>query len=213
MAGCVALKKNSNKRSYDVEWCELTQRKSKNASKQNKMLISIHPDDEEFHLTPSLESSHISLSGEYILFIDGGNPGNPKIDPVSLLCDLKEKEVTVLPVSCLKIPLYHIDDHHRGLIYRSLDGPSKIIIVPRLDTLEKCSFFNQPRMSISLCEALDAVESNVPLSVKRGLARHVVQEKSHKYFCIGPQTRHAVLRGVEVLHSVLRKTDLPTSST
>ena len=101
----------------------LKKRGSKKAKKQNDFLISIHPDDEKTALIASAKSSHTPRRGHHVVFVDRGNPSNPKINPVDNCPGLKKKEVIVLPVSCFKIPLYHIDHPHRGLMYRSTDGP------------------------------------------------------------------------------------------
>ena len=52
----------------------LKKRGSKKAKKQNKFLISIHPDDEKIPLTVSTKSPPTPRRGHHVVFVDGVNP-------------------------------------------------------------------------------------------------------------------------------------------
>ena len=112
----------------------------------------------------------------------------------------------MLHVSCVKIPVYHIDQPCRGLMYGSTDGPKRIIIVSQHKALKCCAFLEKPRNSIIFCEALDAITSNVHHSGKRGNLKHVIHDKAHKCCCIGSH-KWCATRGVDTMHTALRKTD------
>jgi len=83
------------------------------------------------------------------------------------------------------VPTYHLSDPTKGLRYAPSweDIPSQLILVPRSE-----AFTRTPKKvlrSISLCDALKAVEANTPLSEERFGMKHVIREGSHKYCCVG----------------------------
>ena len=84
------------------------------------------------------------------------------------------------------------------------DQPSAIILVPRQAALTYTGAVNNAKSSLSLCDALDAVESKLWASVERGGKKHVIREEKRKYSCIGPACMRAGL-GIRPVHYALGK--------
>ena len=73
--------------------------------------------------------------GNHVLFVEGGNPANPTIDPKRHFKQLKNKKMVVLHVNSLKIPLFHMADNDCGLMYGASEGHTQIILMPHCQAL------------------------------------------------------------------------------
>ena len=142
--------------------------------------------------------------GRSVVFVDGGSPGNPTIDPQLPSSTTKSDsndEVHILYIASgdLEVPTQHLKDPTKGLRFKpSQDGPSQILLVPRAKSLHHMG----TKRSIGLCNALDAVEAEVKTTLKRGGKKHVVRHGTHKYICVGTQTCRATT-GIRDMHYAL----------
>ena len=141
-----------------------------------------------------------------VVFVDGGQTGNPPIQPTIEDSDNTKKNRTlfILSIRNLQVPIPHFTNPKKGLRYKFQDQPSAIILVPRQAALTYTGAVNNAKSSISLCDALDAVESNLRASVERGGKKHVIQEVKRKYSCVGPACKRAGV-GIRPVHYALVK--------
>lgn len=142
-----------------------------------------------------------------VIFVDGGNQNNPPICPlVQNKPNKKTRPLVTLPVAALEVPALHLTNAKKGLIYKDIGRPSDIILVPRSEALTCTSALENIKSSMSLCNALDAVEDSMRSSQERGGAKHVIREKKRKYSCVGTQSCRATT-GIRGIHYALSKTD------
>ena len=141
------------------------------------------------------------------LFIDGGNPNNPPICPLlNNNANKKNRPIITIPISALEVPILHLPNANKGLIYKVVGLSSNIILVPRSEALVRTCALNNLKNSISLCTALDAVEDSMRSSQERGGAKNVIRDKKRKYSCVGTQSCRAST-GIRQIHYALSKTD------
>ena len=99
--------------------------------------------------------------GPLVVFVDGGTPGTPRIDPQlpsSPSKSYSKDEVHILSIASgdLDVPTQHLHDPTKGLWFKpSQDLPSQIILVPRAKSL----YHMGTKPNIGLCNALDAVKA------------------------------------------------------
>ena len=173
------------------------------AKKQKSHLLSID-------LPPLMDRSFITKQGMStgIVFVDGGNEGNPPIRPVIPVGDSKHKkdrDLFIIPIRNLRVPTTHLSNHKKGLHHKMPDRPSDIILVPREASLTHTAMNKNLTSNSSLCDALDFVEMNMSASHHRGAKRHVVRDGKRKYVCIGPAAKRAGV-GIRPIHPALAKT-------
>ena len=132
---------------------------------------------------------------------------NPRINPVAAPPPRNKDKINpstrVLSIALgeLVVPTQHLDNPIKGLIYKPVDNPSQIILVPRI---EATIFIG--RRTITLCNTLDAVEENLRKIQERGNTKHVICEDKHTYSFVGTQP----YRGATGIHTVpcaLKETD------
>jgi hypothetical protein len=110
--------------------------------KQQKCLLSIVPSHS--HSIPDL------LPVKFYTYGDGGNIGNPRINPPS--SGTKPNQILSIRDFHLHVIRDYIPHPDKGLIYRFANKPSDIVLVPRAEALSHLR--GSLTDSVSLCNAL-----------------------------------------------------------
>ena len=180
-----AQRKNHNKK------------RNKKKKKQNEALIEV-PLDKGIPVSPQLHNTHM-------IFANGDNnsatlhpkPHNPKNMPFHII---------EIAGGDLFVPQAHLNDPTKGLIARPEDpqAPLHFLLAPRISVLNRTACSGNPDTNKGLCNAFDACESEVRVSLKRGNKKQVILENpKDKYMAQGNQTRRA-RTGIEPISYALK---------
>ncbi len=139
------------------------------------------------------------LPDKFDTYVDGGNIGNPRINPPS--SGAKPNRIPSIRDFHLHVIRDHIPHPNKGLIYRFASKPSDIVLAPRTQALSH--LWGSLSDSVSLRNASDEVEKRVNVSQTRGsLSQSIIRELNHKYICVDNQTNRAGV-GIKRYHKAL----------
>ena len=126
----------------------------------------------------------------HAVFVDGGSPSNPPINPT--ICQnskSKKKNRTILSIKNrdLDIADHHLHQISKGLLSRPPLASSSVnyLLPPRKDVITIIASLKNPKNNEKLWNALSAVEDAQRNGTSGGVAKKVIIDKENKYFCAG----------------------------
>jgi len=141
-----------------------------------------------------------------IVFADGGDIANPRIQPKPN--NPKDKPVTILQIcnGDLYVPKNHMNDPEKGLtIFVEGGGNKPFILVPRFHALKRNALHNNMEKSVLLFEAFEEVEK-VNTSEERGSEKEIMLDEGRRHICVGSKVYRAA-KGVNEYHHSMAKID------
>ena len=204
-------KHNSKKRS------NRNKHKNKKARKLAENLITVN-------IPTNVKKTSDKECTEQIIFVDGGDASNPRINPEVYQDPLKkQKEICILDISRgdLMVADGHLNDPAVGIRSAPLlpctedgvppdyDPISTFTVPPREDAILTLQTFKAD-FCRDLCTALDAVENASASSEQRGNDKHVIRHGN--YVCEGTQKKRAAQDIRPVTPALLKAAKDPKSN-
>lgn len=180
------------KRSAAAHQAGKTKKTSKDAREKNDKLNNslLEVNDRRYRQLLEEKSVDIDRLKYEVIFVDGGDKGNPPISP-------KEKGDGKKKLTILKIneeALFVARDHHkncfanRGIRFRLDEGSGRMVftLCPRPNVLEQFGMVEDPEKGRKIIEAFQVSIDCAKTTLKRGKSTFINRDDgATKYVCVG----------------------------